>query len=1101
MKKIWIVWIIAIIMCNVLDAQQKIDYSKTKSLHVIATSHLDTQWQWTIQNTINEYIPKTLKGNFALFEKFPGYNFSFEGAIRYMFVKEYFPNDYLKLKKYISDGRWNIAGSSLDAGDVNIPSPEAVTRSILYAQDFYQKEFNKKSRDLFLPDCFGFGYALPTIASSCGLKGFSTQKLGWGSSIPFGIGAWQGVDGSKILAELTPGSYLSHITGDLSNNQDWIDQADSLGVKSNTYVSYMYFGAGDKGGAPKDESVEWLEKSLHNSGKLKVISAPSDLLCREIGNDQLQKMPVYQGELLLSTHGTGCYTSQTAMKRWNRQNEILADAAERASVAADLLGGIHYPKNKLSDAWKRFLWHQFHDDLTGTSIPEVYTFSWNDELLSRKQFSTVLEDGVGAVASGLDTRVKGLPIVVYNPLSVEREDIINASVIFDKVPSYITVFDAAGNEIPSQIVGQNKNIVDIIFLAKVPSVSFSVFDVRAAISPSKIKNDLKITSKSLENAHYLVKIDNNGDVSSIFDKVQVKELLQSPIRLVLYTDISDEWPAWEISYNAISTNPLAFVDGNPKVEIMENGPVRISIKVTREKYGSQYEQFITLANGESGSKLDFVNKINWRSQGKLLKASFPLSAKNEIATYDLGIGTIERKSNNPRKYEAPAQQWADLTDVSGTYGISILNDCKYGWDKPDNNTLRLTLIHTPLSRSIWGFKDQEFMDIGQHVFTYSLSGHKGDWRTGKSQWIAARLNQPLLVFQTLKHDGKLGRSYSLLTINSDQIMVKAIKKAENSDEIVIRLQELYGKPIVGASLKFSSDIVSAREINGAEEPVGKASINKGSLLFNIDGYHPKSYALKLANTQTGMILPQSMAVPLNFDLDAVSWDSNKTDGDFNNTGISYPAELFPDTIISEGIIFIMGSKKDGKNNALICKANKIELPRNKNYNRFYILAASAKNDTKATFLIDGKSVSCTIPDFEENIGQWDAILMNDKPLNLDSLNRSIISNDQINDPYKADDETVYKIKPSFLKSENIAWYGTHKHDGKKNENVAYKFCYIFKLGFDLPANAHVLILPDNENVRIFAISLANNLNDNTFLVNPKTEPFNAGIVKQIHINK
>ena len=235
MNKIWIVWMIAIIMCNVLEAQQKIDYSKTKSLHVIATSHLDTQWQWTIQNTINEYIPKTLKGNFALFEKFPGYNFSFEGAIRYMFVKEYFPNDYLKLKKYISDGWWHIAGSSLDAGDVNIPSPEAITRSILYAQDFFQKEFNKKSRDLFLPDCFGFGYALPTIASSCGLKGFSTQKLGWGSSIPFAIGAWQGVDGSKILAELTPGSYLSHITSDLSNNQDWIDQTDTLGLKSNTY--------------------------------------------------------------------------------------------------------------------------------------------------------------------------------------------------------------------------------------------------------------------------------------------------------------------------------------------------------------------------------------------------------------------------------------------------------------------------------------------------------------------------------------------------------------------------------------------------------------------------------------------------------------------------------------------------------------------------------------------------------------------------------------------------------------------------------------------------------------------------------------------------
>ena len=1078
-------------------------FSKTRTLHVVATSHLDTQWQWTIQNTINTYLPNTLIGNFRLFEKFPDYIFSYEGAIKYMFIKEYYPDDFLKLKKYIDEGRWNIAGSSLDAGDVNIPSPEAITRSTLYGQEFYQREFGKKSRDFFLPDCFGFGLALPTIGASCGLRGFSTSKLEWGCTVPtpFDIGAWQGVDGSKILAVLTPGSYLSLIDEDLSNKQRLIDKADKCGKESHYFLSYMYFGTGDMGGAPQDESVSWLEKSLHGTGPLKVISAPSDLLCREIDDDHLNKMISYKGELILSTHGTGCYTSQSGMKRLNRQNEQLADASERVSVMADWLGGICYPQDKISDAWIRFLWHQFHDDLTGTSIQEAYTFSWNDELLSRKQFSSVLEDGVGAISEGLDTRADGVPLVVYNPLSIAREDVVSASVKFDQAPKFINVFDTTGREVPSQIIGRSENSLDIVFLAKVPSVGFSVYDVRTSNVPSKIKSNLKITKESLENERYIVKINNTGDVSSIFDKEQKIEILKSPTRLELYNDISLGWPAWEILYTNIASNPIGFVDSMTNVQIIENGPVRISLRVTREKYGSHYEQYLILSCGKAGNKLDFLTKINWLSKGKLLKASFPFIATNESATYDLGMGTIDRKTNNPKQYEVPAQQWADLTDNSKSYGVSILNDCKYGWDKPDSNTLRLTLIHTPLSRSKGGFKDQEFIDIGHNIFTYSISSHKGDWREGKTQWEAARLNQPLIAFQSPKHKGKLGRSFSLLKVSSDRIMVKALKKAENSDEIVIRLEELYGYRVESESIKFASPILSARKLNSAEEPINTAYFNNNELKLNMGGYGVKSYAIKLANSQIKLTKPQSTIVPLKFNLDAVSWDTNKSDGDFNNEGISYPAELFPDTIVSEGIVFLMGSKQDGINNALICKGNKIELPQNTKSNRLYILAASAKGDTRVTFQIDSKPVSCNIPAFAENIGQLNVLLLNGKYLEVDTLDRSKPEVQFANDPYREDGKTIYELKPAFLKSENIAWYGTHLHDGRNNSNIPYKFCYIFKLGFDLPFGAHEITLPENENVRIFAISIANNLNDKTFLVSPETNEYNSGEVSQIHFKK
>lgn len=1063
-------------LCPGLNAQQISDYSKTKTLHVIGTSHLDTQWRWTIQRSINEYIPKTFRGNFNLFEKYPDYNFSFEGAIRYMFIKEYYPDDYLKLKKYISDGRWNIAGSSLDAGDVNIPSPESITRLILYGQGFFQKEFGKVSRDIFLPDCFGFGYALPSIAASCGLKGFSTSKLGWGPSIvvPFDLGAWQGVDGSKILAVLKPDHYLTKVREDLSNKESWINKIDKLGSASGLYIGYTYFGTGDSGGAPDEESVSWLDKSLKGTGPLKIISAPSDLLCREITKDQLNKLPLYNGELLLSTHGTGCYTSEVAMKRWNRQNELFADAAEKASVTADWLGGNSYPVEKLHDAWIRFLWHHFHDDITGTSIPEAYSFSWNDELISRKQFLSVLDDAAGAVSQALDTRVKGTAIVVFNPLSAEREDIVEASVSFDKLPSYIRVFDMNGKEVPSQITGRSDKL-NFIFLAKVPSVGFAVYDVRGSNVSSKVKNDLKISKESLENIRYLVQLDKNGDISGIFDKAEKRELLESPIRLILYNDVSDDWPAWEIPYSNISAEPLGYVDGMPVVEIAENGPARVSLKVIRKKKESVYIQYIRLATGNAGNKLDFFTQVDWKSTQTLVKAIFPFKVSNPKATYDLGLGTIKRGNNNPRLYEVPAQQWADITNTDGSYGVSILNDCKYGWDKPSDNTLRLTLIHTPKSRSKYGMKDQETQDIGHNTFTYSLTGHKGDWIEGKTQWSAARLNQPLVAFQTSKHNGKMGKSFSFLQLNSDQIMIKALKKAESSDEIVVRLQELYGKPVEDVLLQFATPVVSAREINSAEEPVGNVSINEGKLKVSIGGYCPKSYAVKLAAASAKIIPPQSISLPLDYDLDAVSSDNDRTDGSFNNDGISYPAELLPDTIISEGIVFKMGAKQDGMKNVFTCKGNKIELPNKKNFNMLYILAASDNGDTKANFTVDGKEYNFTIPDFTEKIGQWDSRLVNGR----------------YTEPKEISEESniITPLTPSYLKKEDIAWYCTHKHNGRKNTNEAYDFCYIFKFAIELPDNAKVLYLPDVQNVKVFAVTLSNNLNDETSIVLPHADEF------------
>ncbi len=903
------IFLLVAIMLKAQDNAFIPDYSKGKTLHVIGTAHFDTQWLWTIQTSINEYIPATMHDNFKLFEKYPDYNFSFEGAVKYMLMKEYYPADFLKVKDYVKLGRWNVCGSSLDAGDVNIPSPEAITRSILLGQNFYRKEFGKTSRDIFLPDCFGFGYALPSIAIHCGLKGFSTQKLTWGSAfgIPFDIGAWQGVDGSKILAALNPGDYNGKINNDLSNDKNWITSIDNTGKKSGQYVGYHYFGIGDRGGAPRDSSVFWLGKSISGNGPIKVLSAPADLLCRQITTKQLDNFPQYNGELLMSTHGTGCYTSQCAMKRWNRKNELLADDAERASVLADWLGGSKYPIEKLDAAWTRFLWHQFHDDITGTSIPEVYSFSWNDELLSLNQFSSILEDAVATVTRALDTRAKGIPVVVYNPISAEREDIVEAELNFRQPVKAVKVFNKEGKEVPSQILENNAKAVKILFIANVPSAGFEVYDVQPANKASEFTNVLKGSAQVLENAVYSIAIDpKTGDIKRIAEKADKRDLLVSPLRIAFFADTSTVYPAWEILYKTIASKPKGYLDKVIKAELIENGPVRMTLKIIREKEGSVFNQYIRLYSGKAADRIEIYNQVDWNTRGTLVKVDFPIAFPNSKATYDLGLGTIQRGNNTEKLYEVPAQKWADLTGADGSYGVTIINDCKYGWDKPNNNSLRLTLFHTPETGGNFG--NQATNDIGRHEFSYAIYGHKSDWRKGKSQWVAAEFNQPLLAFQAVAHEGKLGKSFSLASLNTSDVIIKAIKKAENSDEIIIRFQEFIGARIANVKLFLPASVISAREVNGAEEPIGEARVENGNLIFNLESYQPKAFAIKLANTPVTLNQKTSLPLKLDYNSDGVSSDANCSDGNIDGKGNSIPSELFPSEYTEDGIGYKLGQQ-------------------------------------------------------------------------------------------------------------------------------------------------------------------------------------------------
>ncbi|HEX3070741.1 MAG TPA: glycoside hydrolase family 38 C-terminal domain-containing protein, partial [Thermoanaerobaculia bacterium] len=760
------------------------DLTKQPTLYVVGYAHLDTQWRWEYPQTINEFLPRTMHDNFALFEKYPHYIFNFSGANRYRMMREYYPADYAKLQEWVRKGRWFPAGSSMEESDVNSPSAESIIRQVLYGSAFFRRELGRTSAEYMLPDCFGFPASLPGILHHMGIVGFSTQKLTWGSSAPvggldspektpvgtpFNVGVWEGPDGSSVLAAFNPGSYSADIRYDLSRsdttppkNVDWPKRVQRNGAASGVFTDYHYYGTGDVGGAPREPSVQLVESIVSkNDGPLHVISSTAEQMFLDIKPSQRAGLPRYKGELELTNHSAGSLTSEAYQKRWNHKNEMLADAAERASVAAEWLGGRAYPRKRLNDAWTLVMGGQFHDIAAGTATPKAYEYSWNDDVIAMNQFASVLTSATEAVASHLDTRAKGTAIVVYNPLSVAREDVVETStdVPYDHDVRVVGPDDKA---VPSQHESGK-----VIFVAKVPAAGWAVYDVRDAgvasresgVEESTLKIQLRPPTPdarhpraTIENARYRITIYPNGDIASIVDKKTTRELLDAPARLDLQTEAPHDWPAWNMDWADQQKEPRGSVSGPATFRVVENGPARVAVEVTRETEGSRFVQTIRLAAGDGGNRIEIDNAIDWKTEAAALKATFPLTVHNRLATYNWEVGTIERPTNDEKKFEVASHQWFDLSDAKG--GVTVLTDSKYGSDKPDDHTLRLTLLYTPgLSANGRAYSDQASQDWGHHEFVYGLAAHAGDWRSEGTDWQAMRLSQPLIAFVSPKHAG------------------------------------------------------------------------------------------------------------------------------------------------------------------------------------------------------------------------------------------------------------------------------------------------------------------------------------------------------------
>ena len=1022
--------------CTMLYGQ-----ANKETLFLISNTHLDTQWNWDVKTTINEYIKNVLTQNMALMDKYPHFMLNYEGAVKYMWMKEYYPTEFEKIKEYIARGQWHVSGMSLDATDVMMSSAESILHSMLYANKFYQREFGVRGGyDIMLPDCFGFSYALPSLAKHAGIKGFHTAKLGWGAAAydglpPFGI--WQGVDGCQIYAVYKPGAYDAHE----DFNKDLTSDADILKKIQQNYNNYgiaahfRYVGPrGDRGGGLQDNPDKagentpyWLNYNAGKTdGQIQVKLVSPDEFFDYMDQYRNPKYKVWNSELPMRTHGVGSYTSWGLLKRWNRKNELLADAAEKASSLSYWLGTADYPTEALRDAWIRTIWQQHHDGITGTSTLKANDYSYNEYYLANRIFAQQLMNAAGAVSQVLDTQTEGIPMVVYNPLSHERTDIVEGSIKCSQHPYDMRVIGPDGMEVLSQIIGYDEKMgqLSFIFAATVPSLGYAVYDVRLG-ERSELSSSLEAdkNTRQLFNGRYRVTINANGDIQKLYDETKSRTLINSAIRQQLIYDHEDTWPAWEISYTDVCRTPSAYVGGDADIQLVEDGPLRKSFRISRQTAGSTFIQYVRVT--ALSDRIDCVNEVNWQTPERMLKVNFPFYFSTSKDTYDISLGTIQRGTRTSDEYEVCGHQWADHS--SSTYGVSILNDCKYGWDKPDTKSLRLTLQHTPSCKN---YDHQANMDIGPNVYTYSIFPHDGKW-SEQTQMEAAHLNQPLVGFVAPKHEGRVGRTLPFVSVSTDKVSIKALKKAEETDELIVRVYEWTGQDQQDVTLQFPAEILSAREVNALEDEVCQLSTVSSQLTFDIGHYQPKTFAVRLKSLGfEGVERAEGTPVSLTYNIDVMSYDKQRGNANATYSTYAYPAELIPDTMVVDGIRFAMGNRSDGKTNAMRISSSTLTMSRKAGENNLYLLMASATEaGSQVSISIgDEEPVTIQIPYYSGKIAE---------PLSCTNMGCT-------------------------YRKQNVAFAASHAHNISSKSNDCMTFMYIYKYCIPLPEGVNEVKLSSND---------------------------------------
>ncbi len=767
-------------------------YPSVGSLCLTGHAHIDLAWLWPLAETRRK-TRRTFSSVLDLMERYDDFTFNQSSAQVYEWIAEDDPAVYERILKRIAEGRWEFIGGMWVESDANIPSGESFARQLIYGQRFFDKHFGGRNKTVWLPDVFGYSAGLPQIMRGAGITGFFTTKLNWSetNAFPYDLFTWEGIDGTTITVHtfFNPGHGYNGNIAPLDTLGTW----ENFRGKTLHDESLLSFGWGDGAGGPS-------EKMLENYQRIKDFPVLPKLHMGSIeqyfASLPDSGLPRWVGELYLELH-RGTLTSQARTKQLNRHTEHRLLEAELFGAVAKL-HGFDYPNDAIERAWKDLLLNQFHDILPGSSINEVY-----------QDTHRMLEASEATAIAARDDALRSMPATGAAAGWIVANASLQSRPLHVLLPQATdtSLADDAGNQLVSQVV--DSGLLVAADDASVPATGWAAINGSETNATSNLSDPvsasrLKSGTLALENEALRVDIAADGTIAQIVDKEAQRDVLAGPgNQLWLFIDRPYTYDAWDVDETYERDGwQLTDVDS---IEVIEEGPVRASIRVLRSVEGSTIEQIYRLWTGSR--RLDIETHIDWHQRQLLLKARMPLAVHAHEATYETMYGAIRRPTHrntswDAAKFEVCGHRWADMSEPG--YGVALLNDAKYGYEAKDN-VLSLTLLRSPL------FPDP-LADEGEHRFTYSIYPHQGDWTASQVVEEAFALNSPLVPIPV----DHVPARQSFVEATGLPVNIGALKPAFDSDGVVLRIYEPHGSR--GRSrLTFGSVVSSFEIVNLLEE--------------------------------------------------------------------------------------------------------------------------------------------------------------------------------------------------------------------------------------------------------------------------------------------
>ncbi|MEA5013155.1 MAG: alpha-mannosidase [Candidatus Limiplasma sp.] len=796
---------------------------------VIATcighTHIDVAWLWTVAQT-REKVARSFATVLKLMEEYPSYRFMSSQPQLYVFLKERYPQLYAQVKERVREGRWEPEGGMWVEADCNLTSGESLVRQFLHGKRFFREEFGVDCRILWLPDVFGYSGALPQIMKGCGIEYFMTTKLAWNqfNQFPYDTFLWRGIDGTQILTHLITTVEVGQEEKNYFTTYNGMLHPDALIGGWRRYQNkdlnqdvLVCYGYGDGGGGPTREMLEnsiRLEKGIIGMPKVRQAFARTyfDQLSQRVrGNPRL---PVWEGELYFEYH-RGTYTSMARNKRSNRKAEIRLMDLELLGVLAE--PALAYPAEALDRMWKGMLLNQFHDILPGSAIKEVYE-------VTRREYAQLEEE----IAALRQERLAALCPPGGNITVLNTKGFASGEVVCLEQTGFGALRDGDGVLHPVQRTAEGS----LVYLPKLPSKGYAVLEMVEEAVEALIPFTLE-GERKLETPFYTAQWDENGLMSRLYDKENSREVLQPGAKANLFRMYEDKpmnFDNWDI--DIFYTEKFWDATALSFMEWTDIGPVRATLEIRREISRSSIRQKIHFY--ADSRRIDFETYVDWKEHQHLLKVLFPVDVHTDEATFEVQFGNLTRKVHrntnwDVARFESCGQKWMDLSE--GHYGVSLLNDCKYGHSVKDS-CIALTLVKS-------GIEPNPATDQEEHFFTYALYPHRESWRAAGTVQEAYKLNQPALSAQ----GGEAGMHFSLAWVDQPNVMLETIKKPEDGEGIILRLYET-DNARTQARLHWHGPIASAEECNLMEEKLEGVAFQGGEISFEIKPYEIKTFRIR-----------------------------------------------------------------------------------------------------------------------------------------------------------------------------------------------------------------------------------------------------------------